>query len=75
MTKERDHWADECERQKNELYKAKKNTNEELDTLLSEIDAAENEIKRMSHLVLEKKIQIAENDQWMKNHMRRICQQ
>lgn len=73
MTKERDYWIDECERQNIELEKVKKITYDEMKIAEAEIDAIEMEIQRMNDLVYKKKEQIMKNDEWIHNHMKRIC--
>ena len=74
MIKEREYWRDEYERQENDLTKVKKKTRIELEPIQSQIKGIEDEIERMRELILKKKELIGQNDDWIKSHMKRICQ-
>eukprot|EP00957_Ditylum_brightwellii_P021220 1599413-Ditylum_brightwellii.AAC.1 len=65
MMKEKEHWRDEYERQEKELEKMKKKTEIELQPLQSQIRSVEDEIEHMKGLLLNKKAQIAQNEEWI----------
>ncbi len=74
MMKEKDHWRDEYMRQEKELAKMKKKTEIELQPLQSQIRSVEDEIEHMKGLLLKKKAQTVQNEEWIKGHIKRICQ-
>jgi hypothetical protein len=73
MLKERDFWRDECEQYDNKLGKERKKTDDELESLRTEISLIEYKIERMVDIIFKKRSKVVENDKWIHNQMNRIC--